>query len=124
KIEKGYVYFQEFMPRNQFDTRIIVVGNKAFGIRRFNRPGDFRASGSGQIDYDIKSIDVNFVKTAFIAAKRIKAQCLAFDFVYDIEKNPKIIEVCYAFSMVAYDRCEGYWDDELNFHKGLFNPQF
>ena len=123
-IEKGYVYFQEFMPNNDFDTRIIVVGDKAFGIRRFNKENDFRASGSGKIDYSSDVIDEIFVKTAFIATKKIGAQCLAFDFVYDEDKNPKIIEICYAFSMKAYDDCEGYWDDKLNFYKEKFNPQF
>lgn len=123
-IEKGYVYYQEFMPNNDFDTRIIVIGDKAFGIRRFNKENDFRASGSGKIDYDSSKIDISFVKEAFLATKKMKAQCLAFDFVYDSQKQPKIIEICYAFSMKAYDNCEGYWDNDLNFHKVKFNPQF
>lgn len=123
-IEKGYVYYQEFMPNNDFDTRIIVVGDKAFGIRRFNKENDFRASGSGKIDYNTSKIDVNFVQEAFLATKNIGAQCLAFDFVYDINNNPKIIEICYAFSMMAYDQCEGYWDNNLIFYKEKFNPQF
>src|SRR5690606_15154424 len=50
--EKGYLYFQEFMPKNEFDTRLIVIGNRCFGIRRYNRTGDFRASGSGLIKYE------------------------------------------------------------------------
>ena len=27
--EKGYVYFQDFIPNNKFDIRVIVVGEKA-----------------------------------------------------------------------------------------------
>ena len=46
--EKGYVYFQDFIPDNQYDIRIVVVNmNKAFGIKRLVRNNDFRASGSG-----------------------------------------------------------------------------
>lgn len=123
-IEKGYVYFQEFLPDNDFDTRVIVVGDKAFGIRRFNKENDFRASGSGKIDYNSKEIDINIVKEAFLATEKIRAQCLAYDFVYDKNNNPKIIEICYGFSMKAYDQCEGYWDSNLNFYQGTFNPQF
>ena len=38
--EKGYVYFQEFIPDNAFDIRIIVCGKRAFGIKRLERfPG-------------------------------------------------------------------------------------
>ncbi len=32
--EKGYVYFQDFIPNNTFDIRIIIVADKAFGIKR------------------------------------------------------------------------------------------
>lgn len=122
--EKGYVYFQKFMPNNDFDTRIIVVGQVAFGIRRFNKDNDFRASGSGKISYDTDKIDLRCVESAFEATKRIGAQCLAYDFVYDQNNVPKIIEICYAFSMKAYDQCEGYWDRDLNFHRTEFNPQY
>src|SRR5690554_6348299 len=44
--EKGYVYFQEFIPNNDSDTRIVIVGNHAVAEKRFVRKGDFRASGS------------------------------------------------------------------------------
>ena len=46
--EREYVYFQEFLPGNNFDIRIIVIGDKAFGLKRMVRKGDFRASGSGE----------------------------------------------------------------------------
>jgi glutathione synthase/RimK-type ligase-like ATP-grasp enzyme len=50
--EKNYVYFQDFIPQNDFDIRIIVIGKRAFAIKRMVRKGDFRASGSGNIKYD------------------------------------------------------------------------
>src|SRR5690606_24051697 len=87
--EKGYVYLQKFLPDNNFDTRIIVAGNKAFGIRRFNRKNDFRASGSGKIDFAANQIDTHMVEIAFKVTEDLKAQCLAFDFVYE-DSNPKI----------------------------------
>src|SRR5690554_5676486 len=36
--ERGYVYFQNFLPNNDCDIRIIVIGDRAFGIRRLVRP--------------------------------------------------------------------------------------
>jgi len=39
--EKGYVYFQEFIPNNHFDIRVIVIGDKAFAIKRMVRENDF-----------------------------------------------------------------------------------
>jgi glutathione synthase/RimK-type ligase-like ATP-grasp enzyme len=121
--EKGYVYFQEFMPRNDFDTRIIIVNDKAFGIRRFNNDNDFRASGSGKIDFQTKEIDLNFVSLAFELTKKIGAQCLAYDFVYNENKEPVVIETCFSFAILAYDNCEGFWDENLNFYNAKFNPQ-
>lgn len=121
--EKGYVYFQEFMSNNAFDTRIIVVGEIAFGIRRFNKENDFRASGSGKLDFDVSKIDLETVKIAFDVTNKIGGQCLAFDFVYDKNKAPKIVEVCFGFSMKAYDACPGYWKKDLSFVAGTFNPQ-
>ncbi len=121
--EKGYVYFQEFMPNNDFDIRIIVVGDIAFGIRRFNNENDFRASGSGKLDFDVSKIDLETVRIAFDVTEKIGGQCLAFDFVYDRNREPKIVEVCFGFSMKAYDACPGYWKRDMSFVEEKFNPQ-
>ncbi|HKG05863.1 MAG TPA: hypothetical protein VKB19_05360 [Pedobacter sp.] len=117
--EKGYVYLQEFLPGNDYDTRIIIIGKRAFGMRRFNRENDFRASGSGKFDFSAANIDTRLVEIAFETTEKLKAQCLAYDFVYDGEE-PKIIEVCFGFSRLIYDSCEGYWNRDLKFIEGPF----
>jgi glutathione synthase/RimK-type ligase-like ATP-grasp enzyme len=121
--EKGYIYFQEFFPGNDHDTRVTVIGDRAFAFRRFTRPNDFRASGSGRIDWDPQSIDLRCIELAFGASRRIKSQCLAFDFVYDTSGNPAILEVCYTFIPQAVFDCSGHWDPKLNFHEGHLWPQ-
>ena len=40
-VQQGYVYFQDFMADNREDIRVTVIGNRAFGFHRRNRPGDF-----------------------------------------------------------------------------------
>lgn len=121
--EKGYVYFQEFFAGNDHDTRVTVIGNRAFAFRRFTRPGDFRASGSGRISWDPESIDMQCIRIAFEASRCIGSQCMAFDFVYDPSGNPIILEVCYSFIPQAVYDCPGYWDSELNFQGGHVWPQ-
>ncbi len=69
--EKGYVYFQDFIPNNTYDIRVCVVGEKAFAIKRMVRANDFRASGSGQILYDKRELDESCVKIAFEISKKI-----------------------------------------------------
>ena len=120
--EKGYVYFQDFIPNNVFDIRIIIVGDKAFGIKRLVRKNDFRASGSGNIIYKKQAIDERCVQIAFNINDKIKAQSIAFDFVFDANNQPLIIEISYGFMAKVYDPCEGYWDKDLNWHEGSFNP--
>ncbi|MFA1575345.1 ATP-grasp domain-containing protein [Vibrio cyclitrophicus] len=119
---KGYVYFQDFIPNNDHDIRVIVIGNKAFAIKRFTRDGDFRASGSGKISYRREDINVDCIDIAFKTTKDMNAQCVAFDFVF-YNGNPLIVEVSYAFSIDAYNKCEGYWNDDLTFVEGKFIPQ-
>jgi glutathione synthase/RimK-type ligase-like ATP-grasp enzyme len=121
--EKGYVYFQDYLPDNNSDIRIIVIGSKAFAIKRINRLNDFRASGSGSIRYDKEEFDERCVTIALNASKKLKASCMTYDFVFDQTNEPKIIEISYGFKMHGYDPCTGYWDHELIWHPGKFNPQ-
>ncbi|RPI42638.1 MAG: hypothetical protein EHM46_04950, partial [Bacteroidetes bacterium] len=41
--DRGYVYFQDFIPGNTIDIRIIYIFDRCYGFRRRVRPGDFRA---------------------------------------------------------------------------------
>lgn len=119
--ERGYIYFQEFIPDNDSDIRVIVVGEKAFAIKRMVRAGDFRASGSGNIFYDRSLIDEQTVKLSFKIADKLETYCVAFDFVYRNNK-PLILEISYGFAPTGYDPCPGYWDKEMHWHEGRFNP--
>lgn len=116
--EKGYAYFQDFIPNNSYDIRICVVGDHAFALKRLVRKDDFRASGSGSIIYDKGQIDERCVKLAFEMNKKLKAQSVAFDFVFDKENNPLVVEISYGYAVAAYDKCEGWWDMDLNWHPG------
>lgn len=122
--EKGYVYFQEFIPGNDYDTRLIVVGNRCFGIRRYNRRGDFKASGSGVLKYEKELFDIEAIRTAFLVAEKLKTQSLALDFIKDSGGNWMIVEISYGYSISAYDLCQGFWDKDLNWHDMVVNPQY
>lgn len=121
--QRGYVYFQEFLPGNQFDTRITVVGERAFGFIRQNRPGDFRASGSGLPLYERERIDTRCVTIAFNVAKLLGAQSLAFDFLFDANGAPRIGEVSYCYVAEAVHQCPGHWDRDLRWVEGRVWPQ-
>lgn len=121
--DKGYIYFQKFIPNNDSDTRVIIIGKRAFAVKRMNRDGDFRASGSGAKKYDKKEIDIRAIKIAFEISKKLNFECVGFDFIFDKTNKPLIVEIGYAFAIEFYDPCPGYWDDNIEWHKGFFNPQ-
>lgn len=119
--QNGYVLFQDFAPGNDSDVRIVVIGDKAFGARRWVRPGDFRASGSGRISYEPDLIDVEYVALAFQLVERLSCRCLAFDFVRKQDGSLAVIEVSYGFGWKG--NSPGYWDSSLQWHVTDFRPE-
>lgn len=115
--EKGYCFFQEFIPNDGYDIKVIVVGNKCSFLTRNVRKGGFAASGGGGIAYDKAKVPQSVVISAFSTAKDIGSQCMGFDYVIDKRTNEgKIIEMCYGFDFDAIKACGGYWDQDLIWH--------
>jgi len=121
---KNYALFQRFVPNNAFDTRITVIGGRAFAFRRWNRDQDFRSSGSGRIDYDMSKIDPIFVRTALEVSAVLGFQSMAYDFLYDTDGSPVFCEVSYTYVDEAVWRCPGYWDRDLRWHEGHYWPHY
>ncbi|MHA1381062.1 MAG: hypothetical protein ACTSRG_22065 [Candidatus Helarchaeota archaeon] len=121
---KNYVLFQKFLPNNKYDTRVIIIGNKAMAFRRFCRKNDFRASGSNYKDLNPKNIDPDFIKLAFNISTDLKFQSMAYDFIYDESSAPKLIEMSYTCPDKTLIKCPGYWDSKLKWHEGHYWPQY
>lgn len=120
--EIGYAYFQDFIPNNNYDIRVIVINEKAFAIKRLVRENDFRASGSGMIKYGEENFDSETIKLSFIIAEKLRSQCLALDYVYN-NGNPLVVEISYGYDKKGYLACVGYWDKDLIWHEGKFDSQ-
>jgi hypothetical protein len=117
--EKGYIYFQDFIADNDHDTRLVVIGERCFGMTRYCRKGDFRASGSGIKDYNHELVNTDCVNIAFTVSEKLNTQSIALDFIKDSD-GFKIIEISYAF---VSERFPGYWDRSLFWHDGEVCPQ-
>lgn len=124
QVNKNYVLFQKFLRNNDYDTRVTVIGGRAFAFRRLNRVGDFRSSGSGRIDYDVKRIDLSFVAKALEISRVLGFQSMAYDSLYDENQGVSFCEISYTFVASAVYRCPGYWDENLQWHGGHFLPQY
>ena len=107
--QRGYLLLQEFIPGNDFDTRVTVIGNRAFAFRRFNRPNDFRASGSGKIDWEPTKVNPAAVRLAFRAARTLGTQSLAVD-VLERDGDPLLVEINYYYEGWAVGACPGHWE--------------
>lgn len=104
----GVAYWQEFVPGNSADLRITAIGDSfATGFWRNNRPGDFRASGSGLIDYGrpipeealLMCIDIN---------RRLGFDSMAYDILFR-DGLMLVSEMSYGYSDTAVHRVAGYW---------------
>lgn len=116
-VNRGYIYFQKYLSGNKYDIRVTIVGNRAIIFKRKNRENDFRASGSGMIDYNVSKEDLKAIPIAQEIVRKIKSQTMAFDFIYDRqEQKLKIVEMSYGFVAEAVQNAAGWYDDEMNFH--------
>lgn len=122
--DKNYAYFQRFLPGNDYDTRIVIIGDRAFGFRRYNRKNDFRASGSKNNVLTPEDVDLKFVELAFEISRQMGFQSMAYDFLYDPSGRPEIVEISYTFPDTTLSRCPGYWDRQLQWRPGRYWPQY
>ena len=118
--EKGYVYFQDFIPDNLFDIRVFVVGDKAYANLRLVRKNDFRASGSGEELVDKELISDEVLKLSFEIAEKLQVQCLVFDYVL-LNDQPLVVEISYGTTVGGSDTFPGHFDKDLNWHEGTFD---
>lgn len=122
----GYFFAQEFLPDNAFDTRVTVIGNRAFAFRRFNRDDDFRSSGSGKISWDPAEIDLDTIRLAFTVARKLRTQSIAIDGMRRGERR-LVGEISYTYAAWAVRDCPGHWrmngGGELAWVEGSLRPE-
>jgi hypothetical protein len=104
-----YFFIQEFLANNDFDTRVTVIGNRAFAFRRFNRPNDFRSSGSGNFDVNPSEIDLETVRLAFVLANKLGTQSIAIDGLRRGEVRV-VGEISYTYVSWVVHECPGHWE--------------
>jgi glutathione synthase/RimK-type ligase-like ATP-grasp enzyme len=119
--EKGYVYFQKFIPECKYDIRVQVVGEKIWAMIRSVRENDFKASGSGKIESDPEKIPVKVLKLSMDIVKKLNLQSAAIDFL-PTDGGFLITEISYAFGIGPEDTDIGYWDSNLVWYPGKMNP--
>ena len=106
--ERGYVLFQEFVPGNTYDTRVVVQGDRAWASRRMVRKDDFRASGSGVSDLSAQAIDPEALALTWRLADALGVKSLVTD-VMRRDDKPIMGEFSYSMAAHVVHIWEGHW---------------
>ena len=120
--QKGYAYFQEFIPNDGFDYRLEIANNKAIAMVRMCREGDFRASGGHDDRFDASLIPQDVVEFAFECYDKLEVQSVALDIVREKKSGELyLIEVSYCYGLDADEFEHGYWTRDGRHHQEPFN---
>lgn len=119
--ERGYVYFQEYIPEYKYDIRIQFVGNKCYAIKRYLQEGDFRVTRSSDCDFSGVGVSKDVIEFGFSIAKKLKMQTLAIDLI-PFRNTFLLTEISYAFEIYKGECEHGYWNENLDWIPGKFNP--
>ena len=122
----GVAYWQEFIPGNHADLRITVIGDRdAFGFWRRNRPGDFRASGSGLLDYET-AIPEGALRYCIALNRQFGFDSMAYDILFRGDEL-LVVEISYGYLDKAVFDAPGHFvldnEDCLAYREGHVMPQ-
>jgi glutathione synthase/RimK-type ligase-like ATP-grasp enzyme len=102
-------YWQEFISGNDSDLRITAIGDRyAVGFWRRNRPNDFRASGSGRIDYE-KPIPDELIHFCLDINRRLNFDSMAYDIIFR-DDSFLITEISYTYLDYPIYKAPGYFE--------------
>jgi len=127
-LEKGYAYFQEFIPHD-FETRINVIGDQIWAHRKFPEPGDFRVNaprragrGTGHLgesyDRDPSEIALRCVRMASDMCHRLGFSAMAIDFLF-CNGDPVVTDISYTFPDAVDRPFPGAWNRNLEWTEGV-----
>lgn len=128
RISEDYnvAYWQEYIPGNQADLRITVIGDcYAYGFWRNNRPNDFRASGSGLIDYE-RDIPEEQLRYCLDLNRKLGFDSMCYDILFK-ENDFVITEISFGYKASAIYNTKGHYvlskDGSISYVEGHTWPQ-
>lgn len=112
--QKGYLFWQEFIPGNTGDVRVIAMGRQRLALLRQNRDDRPMASGSG-ITHPVTALDDPHTASAFHYADyfftRERFTWCGIDLVFDRELSRwMVLETTVGWTLEGYVDCRFFPD--------------
>lgn len=109
-FQKNYVHYQEFIPNNKGDLKIITIGDKyAYAYYRGNRDNDFRASGSGKNNYSPDKHNIEAILHFLKISRENNFDSMGYDLLYT-KDGYVTVEISYTTVEKYLYNCEGYYE--------------
>lgn len=105
---------QKFVPNLSHDYKVLVFGEKYYILRRKVRDHDFRASGSGKLEFpeilgEIETMVLDFARGAY---EQIGTPLLSIDIAYDGERCHMVEFQCLNFGPYTLQFSSAYYQKE------------
>jgi hypothetical protein len=113
-LHRKAVVVQQYLPGLRGDYKVLRYGERYYALARDNRPGDFRASGSGRLDYapHLTTDMVPVLDAAKAWSDALGSPYCSLDIAYDpsVGVEPHLLEFqCVMFGPATAENSTGFF---------------
>ncbi|MCE9545325.1 MAG: hypothetical protein K8T25_07395 [Planctomycetia bacterium] len=103
-VHRRRFVLQQFVPGMSGDHKVLVHGGKFYVVRRRNRPGDFRASGSGLFEFAPADTDDRLLDYAMMVYRAFDVPVISLDIGFDGQQYRLIEYQCVMFGQISLEK--------------------
>ncbi len=104
----GKALIQEFLPNDGFDFKVLIFWDIIFILKRYSKPNDWKASGSGLFEF-ISEVDRELLEFALDAREKINAPYLSLDILLSGDQYYLIEFQATHFGLITMESQTSFW---------------
>lgn len=102
---------QDFVPNLSHDYKVLVYGHRVYVMKRFVRPDDFRASGSGNFVF-LTEVSNDLLDVSLSICKELGLKMVSLDIVFDNDKYHLIEWQGLFYGTITAENAVVHWKKE------------